>query len=392
MAESAEGQAALNILRQKAVSVLAWGRIGSPGAGSGISVRPPTVPDGEYTPMPLFMRFYPGQKRWGIDIPPIEGIGTNIAAILARLDVDLSTRGSELTLGGVRDLLDGSTPGKLGVNLREVAGTILTGRDWSTDLAKLPSIDNYMDDLLNAGTLLGKTNLHSIFGKVNDTRDMLGGSVLSVLKDGTGTLIDSIHNGHSSVLGDGSGNSLYSRLNSVIAANCLKNRLYDDTGAALISRTNPQPSREHGDYVRYTGYGVIDDSNAGTGWIAVELDTDGAPQYVESTDGLGTSVISGRTFTGTLRDYFEIIAWRIRQTGTLRAANMEPRAYLPNAAAFNAFERISTLVGIWGEDWLYHKDRPISFFKKAQFYIENPALVAGQNIGFEIEVILRNKN
>lgn len=90
----------------------------------------------------------------------------------------------------LEDLLDGTTPGKLGMNLREIAGTALTGGDWTTNFANI------------------ETHLSS-----------------------TG---------------------LYLLLNGVISATFLRNRLHDNTGV-LISRTNPLSSREIGDYVIFNG-------------------------------------------------------------------------------------------------------------------------------------------
>ena len=86
MAEKAEDtSAALERLRNYP-GILAYGRKDSPGAGSGVVVHKATLPDGEFTPMPLFMRYYAAQGRWGLDIPPLgDTLGVDFSALLAIL-------------------------------------------------------------------------------------------------------------------------------------------------------------------------------------------------------------------------------------------------------------------------------------------------------------------
>jgi hypothetical protein len=82
------------------------------------------------------------------------------------LDVALSTRASESTLSAIAGALGSRATDKLRVsivdalpespfNLVKVAGTALTGRDWSADFAKLQNIDVLLSSRASEATLSG---------------------------------------------------------------------------------------------------------------------------------------------------------------------------------------------------------------------------------------------
>jgi hypothetical protein len=82
-------------------------------------------------------------------------------AKLQNLDVLLSSRASESTLSAIKNALASVGTDKLRVspvdpfplspiNLTQISGTALTGRDWSGDLAKLQNIDVALSSRLGA--------------------------------------------------------------------------------------------------------------------------------------------------------------------------------------------------------------------------------------------------
>jgi len=116
----------------------------------------------------------------------VDGVG-NLKVRDDMLDVALSTRASESTLSDVKALLDKLEDALASVgadklrasivdalpespfNLSKVAGTPLTGRDWSNDFAKLQNLDialsAHRDDLRTDIRWLGSTALVPVSGK-----------------------------------------------------------------------------------------------------------------------------------------------------------------------------------------------------------------------------------
>ena len=135
------------------------------------------------------------------------------------LDVALSTRASESTLGSVKSLLDELEDALASVgtdklrttvvdalpespfNITKVAGTALTGRNWSNDFAKLQNLDISLTTLRDAlrGTdnrtltdlydRLGQTLPRSVSGTVN-----VGNFPTDFPDSGTHTKLDNIYN------------------------------------------------------------------------------------------------------------------------------------------------------------------------------------------------------